>query len=231
MKYISAEVMEEARLASDLLPWARSAIEEVAQKDGGMQALRHLQGGCKELIEELYPLAIWGAWLTLPDQVVVKPKIGSQNYDAIVTDKRGDLETFYIEVTQAHKGESEHLRRLHLEREGWSPGPSLDMIKIGTKAKGLTVKAGRLLTTLEGAVRQAETLVREAVQRKIRKNYPESTRLLVAFEDVIVVKAESIEQRLRETVEHSINGQHCPFSHIYLVGMSQKLLIIWTAEG
>lgn len=232
MQYVSVEEMEMCRLGSELFSWVEGKIEEIAQKKGGTRALRLHEGGCKELIEEVFPLAIWVSRLDTPEQVLVKPKIGSQNYDALVIDRRaGTEESFHVEVTQAHRGESEFLRRLHLQREGWAPGPLQDMSKVGSKLTGLIVKAGRLLTTIEGSVRKSEALVFEAVQKKVGKCYPKATRLVVAFEDFIVAKAERIEQRLALTVERAVAGKECPFSHVYLVGTSRRILVLWEPES
>ena len=232
MKYILSEEMEVPRMPSELYTWITNKIESIARQEGGTNSLRLLKNGCKELIEELFPLAIWASSQNDRERLIIEPKIGSQNYDAIVKHQSPtDPNVFYIEVTQAHPGETEYLRRLHLVNEGWSPGTFSKMVKEGTKKTGLTVKPGRVMTTSEESVLKTEKLIVEAVQKKFEKKYPFPTRLLVAFEDFIVSKHNDIESKLFFAIEQMVKEEVCTFPHIYLVGMSGKLMIEYEVKS
>lgn len=230
MEFISATEMEKPRTAHELLPWVERTMDEIAKTKDGVSALRFLEGGCKQLSEEIYPLAIWAVTLDRPEHVKIEPKIGSQNHDAIVTTHDVD-QPFHVEITQAHKGDQEYYRRLFLEREGWAPGPSHDVKKSGTKARGIVVEAGRTLASFEAVKRKSFELISDAIQRKLKKKYPPDIRLLVAFEDLAIAGSDDINAQLYEVIQVATQERVCPFTHIYLVGLSRKLLINWESEN
>ncbi|MGY2221097.1 hypothetical protein ACW9IK_00235 [Pseudomonas gingeri] len=223
---ISESEIEQPRSAQDLLPWVEMRMDEIGQTKEGKDALRYLKGGCKQLAEEVYPLAIWASGLERPEHVTIEPKVGSQNFDAVVTMHDGN-HSFHVEVTQAHKGDQEHYRRLLAEQQGWAPGPSHDVIKRGTKARGIEVEQGRILTSVEAVKRKCFELITDAIQRKLKKEYPVGSRLLVAFEDIVVARADRINEQLLEVVEAATEGRVCSFTHIHLVGMNRRLAVDW----
>ena len=81
------------------------------------------------------------------------------------------------------------------------------------------------MTSMEDHLQKSEDLVIEAIRRKLGKNYPESTRLLVTFEDFIIKNEPNVAGRLRTAIRKLLAGKDCTFETIYLVGMSEKLLI------
>lgn len=228
MTYVTKEEMEEPRLASELLSWVTTKLEEIGQIPNSRPAFTRLKGGLKDLVEEVYPLALWGNTLPNSHEVLLEPKIGSQNYDAVVTNVRGRIAPYHVEITQAHKGDQEFLRRLHLERERWSPGPSANLTRIGTQSAGLTVRIDRILTSLEQVVSDTESLIGEALVRKTQKVYPQSTRLVIIFEDSVVAAQDGIEEKLYKVVDRAVNTLACSFDNIYLVGSTQRLNIVWS---
>lgn len=230
MIYVSNEEMEEQRLASELLQWVTTKLDQLGGTEGFRAALTTGKGGLKELVEEIYPLALWGETLPNSHEVLLHPKIGSQNFDALVTDVRGVIEPFYVEITQAHKGYQEYLRKVHLESKKWAPGPSGTIKSTGTRARGLTVEAGRLLTTLDAVVQETEGLIEDAVSRKIQKTYPQFTRLLIVFEDRLIAREKGIEDKLRGAINRAVAGHQISFSHIYLVGSTQRLNVVWSND-
>jgi len=227
MIYVTKEEMEEPRLASELLQWVTSKLEEIGQIEGSRPAFTRLKGGLKELVEEIYPLALWGDTLPNSHEVILEPKIGSQNYDAVVTDTLGRFAPYHVEVTQAHKGDQEFLRRLHLERERWSPGPSLPLKRNGTQSTELKVVVRRILTSLDQVVSDTEGLIEEAILRKTKKVYPESTHLVIFFEDMVVSAHEGIENKLCAVIERAVDKQACSFVSIYLIGSTQRVNVVW----
>lgn len=225
MKYISKEEIEKPRNGKELLIWVEGKIEEISKEAGGRNAILHLKGGCKELIEEILPIAIWANQQEDPTLVTLEPAIGSQNYDAFVIDKQKESKTYHLEVTQAHMGVQEHWRRLHLLNEGWAPGPLQEMKCVEKGPAGLKIKPGRMANTLEGLIRQTKDLIYKALDKKATKNYPTDTQLIVAFEDYLIYKSEGIEEQLKELACKFINKNTLPFTHIHLVGNSRRLIV------
>ena len=64
-------------------------------------------------MEEVYPLAIFGRRkFGNTDQILIQSVIGNQNYDAVVSDLKSEpASQSYVEITQAHEGESDYLRQ------------------------------------------------------------------------------------------------------------------------
>jgi hypothetical protein len=226
LKMMSESEIEQPRSAQELLSWVESRMDEIGQTKEGTAALRYPKGVVKQLAEEVYPLAIWASGLERAEHITIEPKAGSQNYDAVVT-MHATNQSFYMEVTQAHKGDQEHYRRLLAELQGWAPGPSHDVIKRGTKARGIEVEAGRVWTSVEVVKLRCFELITGAIQRKLKKGYPFGSRLLVAFQDIVVARTDRINEQLLEVVEVATEGRACPFTHIHLVGMNRRLAVDW----
>lgn len=223
---MSKSEIEQPRSGQELLPWVERRMDEIGQTKEGTAALRYPKGAVKQLAEEVYPLAIWAFGLERAERVTIEPKAGSQNYDAIVTMDDAN-QSFHVEVTQAHKGDQEHYRLLLAELQGWAPGPSHDVIKCGTKARGIKVEAGRMWTSVEAVKLKCFELITDAIQRKLKKDYPVGSRLLVAFQDIVMARADRINEQLLEVVQGATEGRPCPFTHIHLVGMNRRLAVDW----
>lgn len=226
---ISESEIEQPRSAQEMLFWVERRLDEIGQTKEGTAALRFPKGAVKQLVEEVYPLAIWASGLERPEQITIEPKAGSQNYDAVVT-MHATNQSFHMEVTQAHKGDQEHYRSLLAELQGWAPGPSHDVIKRGTKARGIEVEVGRMWTSIEAVKLRCFELINDAIQRKVKKDYRFGSRLLVAFQDIVVARADRINEQLLEVVQAATEGRPCPFTHIHLVGMSRRLAIDWQSD-
>jgi hypothetical protein len=231
MKKVAKSDMEKPRIAQELLLWVETTFDEIGNTKEGVSALRFLKGTCKQLAEEIFPLALWASKMDELQHFTIEPKIGSQNYDAFVSDGRDPEKSFHVEITLAHKGEQEYARRVFLAREGWAPGPALDLKKSGTKARGQLIEARRILTNLGSVKRKSFQMISDAVQRKLEKIYPSDTRLLIAFEDIVIARDEGINDQLHEVVQAATLKRNCPFTHIYLVGLSGRLLISWEREA
>lgn len=213
--------LEASRSPQDLANRCSTLFAQLGANDETKRSLRHRTGLFKNLVEEIWPAAIWSMILYSDTKgVSVEPKLDSGRRDAIVTTPWGQ---YPIEITQAHTGESEHLRTIHLEEHGWAPGPLSEMTKSGTKKTGLTVKPGRTLGTMIGHVSQVRKLLEDAIRKKAKKSYPNDTRLIVMFEDFVLKDEAGIEAELISSIT-TVDGEiGLPFSHVYLVGWSRKL--------
>jgi hypothetical protein len=126
--------IEKPRSPHELLDWCSAKIEEIAACEGGKHAVRFGVGLCKPLTEEVYPLAMWATHCEdVDDGAVLTPRIGSQPFDAEVVDSSHDPPSYFVEITQAHMGQTEHFRMIYLEKEGWAPGPLSEMTRFGER--------------------------------------------------------------------------------------------------
>ncbi|AGG08567.1 hypothetical protein btf_1503 [Dehalococcoides mccartyi BTF08] len=154
MEYVSKAELEKERTPSELWNWVKQKNDQIYDaSDEGRKALRLHNGRTKQLMEEIYPLGIWAERkFGNTDQILLKPVIGSQNYDAIVIDKRTEPSTeTYIEITQAHEGGNDYWRRCQLLNKGYvfSNAP---VIKSG-KGKNLQVSIPETATPVEAGVK------------------------------------------------------------------------------
>jgi hypothetical protein len=225
MNELTSEELQAPRTAAQFLPWVEQRMAAVAATDAGKHAIGFRKGLVKPLVEEALPLGIFAAhhfWGS--DNVTIALVLGNQNYDATIEDHRAQKSPFsFIEVTQAHEGENEHLRMLVLEREGHVSllGP---VHKSGTKATGIHVE-------VEGvALRHATVLQREldrveaAILRKTGKPYPPDTALLVVFDDYISIKDESDLEALRSRIQPLLSCLE-NFRWLAVVGWSKRTFL------
>ena len=112
------------RSPNELTDWVARKFQEIAHRDGGKEAVRMRKGFCKQLVEEVYPLSIFAS-LRFSDanNVKFRPVIGNQKYDALITDYSvSPPRQSKLEITQAHEGETEFLRRLMLQEQRCGAG-------------------------------------------------------------------------------------------------------------
>lgn len=122
-EFISKEDLEKERTPSELSAWIVEKGKQICSTSEGSKAFRLQEGYIKQLIEELVPLAIFGKHkFGDTDQVFLKPVISNDNYDAVIIDKRAQFTyVSYIEITQAHEGYDNYLRRKQLFEKGIVP--------------------------------------------------------------------------------------------------------------
>src|SRR4030042_1896943 len=100
--------------------WVEWKINQIESTDKGERAIRLHIGLAKPLMEEVYPLAIFGLRkFGDTNQILMQPIIGNQSYDAVVTDLRSKpAHRNYLEITKSHEGENDDLRRLVFQEQG-----------------------------------------------------------------------------------------------------------------
>lgn len=184
--------LQRSRSARSFRPWVDGVIDRISSEPGLRKAARFRQDLMKPLFEEVRPLAHF-AHHHFNKSCLVRLKFvrGNQPYDGIVlwNWRLPRSSVRYIEVTQAHEGEDQHLRMLALERDGHVSAIG-KVHKTGTKASGITVAVDSDALRHED-VRQAEIdRIIEAVERKSRKKYLQGTALVVAFDDSMAVRDE-----------------------------------------
>jgi hypothetical protein len=216
--YVTEEEIAVERSPAELAAWVRSKFDQIAGLPGGKQAVRYRKGLCKALVEEVYPLSIWATQRFAGDKNVrLLPVIGNQTFDALVKDYgKVPPEVTYVEITQAHEGEPEHLRMIMLERDQWAWG-SAKFEKRGTKKTGIEIKVRRALVSKTEVVQELVEFLRDSILRKVDKPYPAGTELVVMFEDKISVR-EAVEDIVRNFYENEVVKLKLPFRRVYFVG-------------
>ena len=217
-QYVTEEEIAVERSPAELAAWVRSKFDQIAELPGGKRAVRFRKGLCKPFVEEVYALSIWATQRFSGDKNVrLLPVIGNQTFDALVKDYgKVPPEVTYVEITQAHEGEPEHLRMIMLERDRWAWG-SAKFEKKGTEKTGIEIKVRRALVSNTEIVQELVQLLRESISRKAGKPYPAGTELVVMFEDKISVR-EVVEDILQKFYENEVVAIKLPFRRVYFVG-------------
>ena len=216
---IKKEDIEQERTPKELLAWVESNIELVASTEGGEQSIRLREGIMKPIMDEVYPIAMFAVKkYGETEEVKIKPKIGSQNYDAIVTDYScSPPEENYLEVTLAHEGEDQYLKALHLQRHGYvfSTGT---VKKEGTKKTGIQISVEPEAYSASDNVENELSKILEALKRKEGKKYPVNTDLVIIFNDGHMFRRHVDNRGIDAFIHNNALELDLQFRHLYLVG-------------
>jgi len=218
-KDISEEELTKKRTPSELHSWVNRKIDQVGSTDEGLEFLRLHKGLAKQLMEEVYPLALFGyRKFGNTDQILMQPIIGNQSHDAVVIDLRTKpASQSYVEITQSHEGENEYLKMLALHEQGY-------VFKHGTVSKTGTQKTGLKVSVQAEAVEVVKVAENElgrildAVKRKAGKDYPANTSLIIIFDDTFHFQEVVDSAKLDNFVNTHILNLDLKFSTLYLVG-------------
>ncbi len=222
---LSKEELQVPRSAAEFLPFVKEAIERFSSHPEGTRQIRFRQGIAKPLIEEALPVGLLCERYFKADPLVtIQLVFGSQNYDAVITDARPRRAPFrYLEITQAHEGENEHLRMLALERDG-HVNTLGNVRKKGTKRSGITVEVENEAKWHSEVLSSELKRVKEAIDRKAGKSYPDHTGLLIVLDDYVAIQDEkgiaTLQSVLQESAE-KLNG----FCWIGAIGWSGKTFV------
>ena len=176
-------------------------------------------GLAKQLMEEVYPLALFGVRkFGDTNQVLMQPVIGNQSYDAVVTDLRTKpASQSYIEITQSHEGENDYLRSLVLLEKGYVPKYA-PVIKTGTKKTQMQVSIPPEANSVEGRIKNELERIIAAAKRKAGKDYPANTSLIIIFDDAPPFQKVIDNDKLDSFVNKNILSLDLRFSTLYLIG-------------
>jgi hypothetical protein len=216
---ISIEELTKKRTPPELMNWVERKIEQIGSTDEGLKALRLHEGLAKQLMEEVYPLALFGVRkFGNTDQVLMQPIIGDQSYDAIVTDLRSSpASQSYVEITQSHEGENDYLRNLELHRQGYV-FPRSPVYKTGTKKTRIQVSIpAKAFEVGEIARKELEKIV-DAAKKKAGKDYPINTSLIIVFKDDWSFRRVIDDANLDAFAKRYILKLDLRFSTLHLVG-------------
>lgn len=213
--------IETPRTAAELHPWVMSKLEELSATEEGKLAIRMSKGLAKELVEESFPLGHFAKhYFNASPQVLITQKIGSQSYDARISDDRKNPSGLqYVEVTQAHEGENGHLRMVMLQEEGHVSALGA-VRKEGTKRRRRKIVVENEAKSHSEIVEEQLSRIAAAVSRKSEKNYPDHTALVIIFEDFIVFKNSEDLTLLRDWARQNLISRLPQFEVVSLVGAS-----------
>jgi hypothetical protein len=225
MTVLTPETLEEWHTAATYLPWVKCLINRVKSESDGLERIRLRRELAKELMCEAFPIGLLAAsYFKASDQVRIRLKVGNQNFDALVEDKRSTSSFVeHIEVTLAGDGEEDYLRMFVLHEHGQVSG-------LGRLTKTGTCRTVRKVRVANEMVSQEEVLAKEkerltrAIERKLRKPYPDNTLLLIAFDDTIAFNRSDSISNL-ETVLSNYKLRLQAFHSVALVGLQESTLI------
>lgn len=228
---ITEEELQKERSASDFLPWVEGLLQALGSTPEGKGAVRFRQGLAKQLVEEALPLGIFALHhYGSSEDVYLRLVLGNQNYDAVVHDRREAPSPFsFVEVTQAHAGEEEHLRMLEMEEHG-HVNVLGTVSKSGTRATGIHVEIESAALSHHVVLEKELERVEAAVRRKAEKEYPEKTALLVVFDDYIAVNDEGDVGAVYERLERMLPDL-AQFSWLSIVGWSKRTFLEFDLSG
>ena len=226
MDIVTKAELEIPRYADQFLPWVENKLDYLHTIKKGKRIIRFRQGFAKELIEEALPIGIFCLhhFKSSPD-IKIQHIIGNQKYDAIVTDLGENKSPIsFLEVTQAHEGENEHLRMLALERDGHVSAIGT-VRKTGTKHTGITVYVSNEAKRHSELLNNELDKIKEAAERKSDKVYSNGTALLIVFDDSIVGRTAEDSNAIAVFVKDNILQYLINFRWVALIGWSKSAFL------
>lgn len=213
---LHSDDFEIARNATSLANWWKQKHQELREAFGTDAYDGESKILIKKFYEEIGPLSKFMEFCYSDnDQVTCTPQTGNQKFDAILQITEG--KTNLIEVTFAKDGErvnaqSEMIREKHHCFSSYLP--IVDRSK-KPKVKPPTEFELRPFYDLE---REIRFQIQEKSQKKIEKDYPKNTILVVAFDDSSFLGPDQAIEQYRSfllAIKHSISHN---FEDIFLVG-------------
>src|SRR5690349_14610534 len=175
MTFLTPETLEEWHTAAEYLSWVKKLIAQVKLEPNGLERIRLRRDLAKELMCEAFPIALLAdSYFEASSQVRIKLKIGNQNFDASVEDKRStNSGVEHLEVTLAGDGEEGYLRMLALHECGQISGLG-QVTKTGTRKTGVKVTVSNEMVSQLEVLAKEKARVANAIERKLGKPYPDN---------------------------------------------------------
>lgn len=225
MSVLTPEILEEWHTAADYLPWVKGLIAQVQSEPDGLERIRLRRDLAKELMCEAFPIGLFAAcYFDASDRVRISLKVGNQNFDALVEDRRSTSTAVeHIEVTIAGDGEEDYLRMCVLHEDGEVSGLGL-LTKTGTRRTGLKVAVANEMVSQQQVLTNERACVARAIERKLGKPYPNNTVLILAFDDTMAFdRSDNIANLQAVLSEYESRLQ--AFHSVALVGLQKHTFI------
>jgi hypothetical protein len=222
---ITQQELEKRQTARSWEPWVRAKIKEIGVTSKGKTAVRLRQGLAKELLEEAFPMAVFASSHYGKSRFVwFRQYIGNQNYDATVRDYRlfRRLPIKFLEVTQARLGEDEYLRAMKLDETG-SVSVYGQLTKKGNKQTGIKIHVKNEMVRKEDTINQKIKLIETAIERKVGKNYPANTALIVVFDGYPTFSDPADVEKIRSMINTKFSGELTEFCWLSVICLSGEI--------
>lgn len=219
-KKLSIEDFSLKRSPKNLLCWSLNQFEKIKTKSEKDYFLKR-KGLTKVLIEEIYPLALFCSSYYQENEVLIKPNIGNENFDAIVfknTLKEKILEK--IEITQAIDGYEDSLKR-ELLLMG-KPAPFSGIFEVKRMGNNRVIEATLGGGSIYPLISKICSLSSNAIKRKMKKDYDKGTILLVVVNSLPVIPITFIGDIVKNEFERLDFKEKCTFSKVFLINSSEE---------
>lgn len=223
--FLSAEEMTKRRTPRELNDWVPTIFDRYSESNDAKAYLRLKKGLCKQLLEEVWPLALLAKQLFgNSDQVICEPVLGNQKYDALIEDRRGDAPIqIKVEFTIAVDGYDDHLRMKEFNERGRASAYG-DIPVSGTKHTGHKIDVDESARYREELTSNAVRIVTEALRGKADRPYGLNHWLCVKFDDRIWVPNKDDVEAIRASVSSAKRALNLDFAKVFIVGSSGELL-------
>jgi hypothetical protein len=194
--------LETPRTAADMLPWVLSALDGFRATKELRAAAREGKFLAKELVDEALPIALFARrYYDGSSEVTITHVIGSQQYDAIVDDRRKKpARVRYVEATVSDWDYTESLRAEILNRDGHAPAYT-DVLVQGPKGRRTTLRAKSMAVNHDDIREQHIAGVISAVKKKAARKYPDDTALVVRIDDAAPFREDADIRELDEVAQ------------------------------
>ncbi len=223
--FLSTEEMTKCRTPHELNDWVQTIFDRYSESNEAKAYLRLKKGLCKQLLEEVWPLALLAKQLfESSDQVICEPVLGNQKYDALIEDRRGGVPIqIKVEFTIAGNGYDDHLRMEVLNEKG-SASTYGDLSVSGTKHTGHNIDIDRSARDREELSSNAVRIIIKALRGKADRRYGLSHWLCVKFDDRIWAPNNDDLEAIRASVLSKKRALNLDFAKVFIVGSSGELL-------
>lgn len=230
---ISKEQLEKSLSAEKFPDHIDNLFKHVQKQRGGKEAIRLRKHLVKNLVEEGLPISCFvKRYYGKEPNVFVQMKVGNQNYDAIIDDRRVKPDCInFIEVTlttvvSAKNGYEDYLLRYFLNQHGHSGTGKVR--NLGSKNRGMRVELDRQCVSQDEVVEHERMTVEAAIKRKLKStdHYPENSALVISFDDTYTFDRADNQQNLKDVLvafAEELKGHN--FNLVGIVGINKGLYI------
>ena len=220
------------RNPSQFRDWCKSVLDGVPHEK--RSDVRFRIGIWNAFCGEVLPLSYLANHLEqLGIELEVTPVIGDQNYDSVIELYLPEGKCEYkLEITEARQGQEEYLRMRYLQEHGhvWPFG---EITKTGTERTGIKISVSSDCVERTETQRKALKLIKNAILKKLNKNYERNSHLLVMVEDIGCFRDEHAEEDyelLTAMMIDAIEPNNEIFRVIYILGWSKESFIAFTFD-
>ncbi|MBI4607765.1 MAG: hypothetical protein HY726_02000 [Candidatus Rokubacteria bacterium] len=214
--------LERPRTQTELRAWVDDLHRKFGQTQEGKRAVRLNRGDLvKRFKEEIWPLALFAdAFYNGRGDVLFKPVIGNQSYDALILEASAHKVLHHLQITQSFDGYQNYLRMLHLVEHGRAPVTSAMLQR--DKASGRVPETWPEAVPHDQVLARTFVAIHEAVRRKSQMRYESDTSLIVEFEDNHI-HSESDRSALDSFARSTVVPAAAHVAALYLVSDRERL--------